>query len=75
MEYILVVVVGDEKGGRGVLVDGQPNGKTHEIIGIGEGLYTISLQGPSDYSPASRQVTVSDTLPLRPLKVFFYANR
>ena len=68
-EYILVQF--DET--REVLVDEEPSGyDTGEVIELGAGTHTISLQGPDDFSPAQQDVTPSGTSALQPHEISFH---
>lgn len=67
-EFILVEF--DEK--REVLIDGNASGQyTGEVIEVEAGTHTISLDGDSDFEPATQDVSPSGTSPIAPLKVVF----
>ncbi len=67
MEFLLVVYVAE----RDVLIDGVAAGITNHLITLAPGTYTVSLDGDSDFSPLEQDVLVTDTSPLKPMKVAF----
>lgn len=59
---------------RGVIVDGNPRpiGNTNKLLLLGEaGTYTISLDGPQDYTPSEQDVEVSGTSRRHPCVITF----
>lgn len=67
-EYILVVF--DEI--REVIIDETASGyNTGEVIELGAGTHTITLEEPKDFSPLEQDVNPSDTSPIRPQKIYF----
>jgi hypothetical protein len=72
MEFLLVIFRSEhEVFEREVLIDGVVAGLTHHLITLAPGTYTISLDGPRDFTPAEREVLVDGTAPMAPLKVMF----
>ncbi len=67
------VVVNFEES-RELLVDGDPNGRTHESIRVGEGTHEFALGGEQNYSPESIEVQVTGTSSLDPLELQFHLN-
>lgn len=67
MEYIRVRFLES----RIVLVDGQTQGQTNQILQLSRGTYTVSLSPNSDVTPSSRTVVLEKTNPLKPLEVLF----
>ena len=67
-EYIIVVF--DET--REVLIDTEASGyKTGDVIELGAGTHTISLEDPKNFTPLEQDVKPSGTTPIHPQKVFF----
>ena len=56
---------------RGVLIDDTPCGQTNQPILVQLGTHTISLAGPSDYSPASITKRVANTTKANPMLFVF----
>jgi hypothetical protein len=56
---------------RGVLIDDTPCGETNRPILVQLGTHTISLDGPSDYSPASITKQVINTTKKHPMRFVF----
>ena len=69
MEYLKVNFSKD----RGVLVDGNPSGRTNVVIEIEAGTYTISLAPPPDFAPEEQGVVLdpNETSPLSPKEISF----
>ena len=56
---------------RGVDIDGAPQGRTNELVGVQRGHHIFDLGEPFDYDPPSRTVVVAGTTQTRPLIVEF----
>ena len=68
-EFILVEF--DEV--REVIIDDTPSGyNTGDVIELGAGTHTISLEGTKNFSPLEQDVNPSGTSPIQPQKVYFY---
>ena len=67
MEYLVVWF----SQSRPVLIDGEINGRTGELIELEAGTYTVSLGPPPNFTPASQQVVLKDTSVLEPKEVEF----
>lgn len=67
MEYLLIIY--PER--RRVIIDDIETGEVGQVIQIEEGHHTISLDGPEDYEPNCRDITVLNTSPLSPITVYF----
>ena len=74
IQYVVVEFEED----RGVLVDGNPNGRTGESIRVDGGTYEFTLDGEQNYSPDpnydSFEVLVTKTSVLSPLILRFQLN-
>ena len=69
IEYILVEF--DEI--REVIIDETPSGyNTGDVIDLGAGTHTISLDGTENFSPLEQDVNPSGTSPIQPQKVHFF---
>ena len=67
-EYILVEF--DEI--REVIIDETASGyNTGDVIELGAGTHTISLEEPNNFSPLEQDVNPSDTSPIQPQKIYF----
>jgi hypothetical protein len=64
-----IVVIFPEK--RTVLAEGAIVGSTGELIGLGAGTYTFSLDGAQDYDPRRQRLLVGGTSAVDPLKITF----
>jgi hypothetical protein len=72
MEFLLVIFRSEHDVlEREVLIDGVVAGLTHHLITLAPGSYTISLDGPRDFTPAEIDVVVDGTSPLAPMRVLF----
>ena len=67
MEYLLVSF----EEARDVLANGQPHGRTNTIVQFAAGTYTITLGGPTDFTPPECEVRLQNTAPLDPCLVQF----
>lgn len=67
MEYLLVRF----KERRKVIVDGEYNGWTEELIELEAGTHTISLAPPNNFKPLKEAVTLRDTDTISPMEVKF----
>lgn len=67
MEFIIVLYPTS----RGVVRDGQAVGKTNTILTMNAGVYTFTLAGPSNYVPASIDVTLTGTSLANPMVIEF----
>lgn len=67
MEYLLVQFSGIRR----VLVDGEPNGHTGEVIELEAGTYSVSLGPPADFTPSRRRIVLSGTNALEPREMSF----
>ncbi len=56
---------------RTVLINGEANGQTGEIIELEAGTQTVSLAPPDDFTPPSQTVVLQNTSPLSPHDVTF----
>jgi len=56
---------------RAVFVDGMPMGQTGEKLRVEEGIHTINLGDPRNYTPAWRRPQVEGTTSNAPLEVLF----
>jgi hypothetical protein len=67
-EYILVEF--DEI--REVIIDETASGyNTGDVIELGTGTHTISLEEPKNFSPLEQDVNPSGTSPIQPQKIYF----
>lgn len=67
-QYIIVEF--DES--REVIIDETPSGYyTGEVIELGAGTHTISLEKPKNFSPIEQDVNPSGTSPIKPQKIYF----
>ena len=66
MEYVLVQFPED----RGVILDGNPNGRTNETLPVEQGTHLFSLEGDG-YTPEEQETFVSETTADHPLKIVF----
>jgi len=67
MEFLLVQYPGERK----VLLQNDVIGWTNEVIEIESGVYTISLDGDKDFTPANCKVNVRNTSVLDPQTIIF----
>ncbi len=67
MQYLLVTFPED----REVLVDDLASGRTNEIVELEEGTYTVTLDGPADYSPDHHEFILRRTTELIPKEIVF----
>ena len=67
MEYLLVHFRED----RGVIVNGQSQGRTETVIELEAGQHIVSLDPPVDYSPSSETIDLQGTTVLSPLEFTF----
>jgi hypothetical protein len=70
MEYLRVTFNGT-RATRTVLIDGEPNGQTEDVLRLGAGTYTVKLDGAADYTPKWRRPTLQDTTRDNPCEVSF----
>ncbi len=67
-EYIIVEF--DEI--REVIIDETASGyNTGDVIELGAGTHTISLEEPKNFSPLEQDVNPSGTSPIKPQKIYF----
>jgi len=67
-EYILVEF--DET--REVIIDETASGyNTGDVIELGAGTHTITLEKPKNFSPIEQDVNPSGTSPIQPQKIYF----
>lgn len=60
---------------RNVVIDAvDSNQRTGQAIEVEAGLHTITMSGPANFSPASKDVMVDGSGPLKPLEVHFEKN-
>lgn len=57
MREFIVVIHTEE---RDVFINGEPNGRTHQILRTHRGRQTINLGDPRDYEPKWRRPLVAD---------------
>lgn len=67
MEHLLVHFPAS----RAVLIDGEEAGMTNTVLRVEEGTHTVSLDGPRDYKPSTRTITVKGTSPIKPREATF----
>jgi len=67
MEYLLVRFPRSRR----VIIDGEFNGRTNELIELEAGTYTVSLGPPPNFTPESRRVVLRNTSALEPKEVTF----
>ncbi len=67
MEYVIVRFPTN----RFVYINDEQNGKTNDVLRVGEGTHKFDLGSLKNYEPESQTVTVSDTSVLDPLEVVF----
>ena len=70
MEFLLVTLNGTQAT-RGVLIDGEPNGNTGEVLRVEAGTHFIKLDDGDDFIPSYRRPTVSGTTRDTPCEVTF----
>jgi len=69
MEYLIVTFEDD----RGLVIDGEPLGRTNEVIELEGGTHLVTLEAPPyDFHP-EEEVTVilEDTTALSPIEVYY----
>ncbi len=67
-EYILVEFVET----REVIIDETASGyNTGDVIELGAGTHTITLEKPKNFSPIEQDVNPSGTSPIQPQKIYF----
>ena len=71
MEYVLVS--GPEQ--RTVYVDGQPSGKTNQILLIQAGTHEFSLGPPEDVTSPKKLAVVMKTTSIQPAKITLESHR
>jgi hypothetical protein len=67
MEYLVVRFPRSRR----VIIDGEFNGRTDELVELEAGTYTVSLGPPANFTPESRRVVLKDTSVLAPKEVAF----
>jgi hypothetical protein len=67
MEYVKVIF--PEK--REVIIDGQEEGSTGDVLFVVKGTHTIGLSDPQNYTPKSQECVVKDTTFVKPMEVTF----
>jgi hypothetical protein len=67
MEFIIVRF----RDARTVFVDGMPMGSTGERLRVQEGVHTINLGDPRNYTPKWRRPEVTGTNATRPMEILF----
>jgi len=68
MEYVIVSFPTD----RLVYIDGEPNGRTNEMLRVDAGTHVFELGNLDNFQPAQRKLLVQDTSVLEPLEVAFF---
>ena len=69
MEYVIVRFEGED---RGVVIDGESQGRTDQVLEVERGTHEISLEGPPfDFEPPLQTVVLRKTTPLSPKEVTF----
>jgi hypothetical protein len=69
MEYLLVRF-GDED--RAVVIDGEVQGRTNQVLEVEKGTHKISIETPpSDFTPSEIKVVLKKTTSLKPWEVAF----
>ncbi len=56
---------------RRVVVDGEFNGRSEDVIELEAGTHVVSLGPPANFTPAQRRVVLSGTSPLSPKEISF----
>ena len=56
---------------RRVLINGEQQGRTNELIELEGGKYTVALGPPPNFRPRSKAIDLRNTAALRPLIVTF----
>jgi hypothetical protein len=67
MEFLLVHFPRSRR----VIVDGEFNGRTGEIIELEAGTHVISLGPPLNFTPSERRIVLKDTDPVAPREINF----
>ena len=55
-----------------VYIDGEPNGRTNEMLRVDAGTHVFELGNLDNFQPAQRKLLVQDTSVLEPLEVAFF---
>ncbi len=63
------VFIGDDSQG-----DNRDAAGQYRVLRVGDGLQTLRLGGPQDYTPLSQDIMVANTTPIQPLRVVFRRN-
>jgi hypothetical protein len=67
MEYVII----DYCEKRTVIIDGDPDGDTGDLLMVEKGTHTFKLDGDQDYTPKWRRVVVKNTTSISPMEVSF----
>ena len=67
MEYVIVKF----SESRTVIIDGEENGSTNDILDVEEGTHIFELADPKDYKPKQRQRVIKNTTSIKPAEVCF----
>jgi hypothetical protein len=67
MEYLVVRFPRSRR----VVIDGEFNGRTNELIELEAGTCTVSLGPPANFTPESRRIVLKNTSALEPKEVTF----
>ena len=66
-EYLVVLYPHPRK----VLLNGEPKGKTDELLELEAGKYRISLEPPDDFTPPAQEIDLRNTSAMNPREVKF----
>jgi hypothetical protein len=67
MEYVIIKYSEE----RTVIIDGEPDGLTGDVLLVEKGTHTFKMDGDQDYTPKWRRPVVQDTTSISPMEVNF----